>query len=200
MFYYLMGKIALKEQNIIVIDCGGVGYKCISTMTTIKKLPEVGKEVKVYTYLHVREDIMDLYGFADLEELNCFKLLLSVSKVGPKVALSVLDEMSPEKFAICVATSDYTAIKKANGVGLKMAQRIVLELKDKISKEQMESAVAADLTAPEVVGNAISEAISALVVLGYSKNEAQKTLTKISYDENDKTEDIIKKALAQLMR
>lgn len=200
MFYYLMGKIALKEQNVAVIDCGGVGYKCISTMTTIKKLPEVGKDGKVYTYLHVREDIMDLYGFADLEELNCFKLLLSVSKVGPKVALSVLDEMTPEKFAICVATSDYTAIKKANGVGLKMAQRIVLELKDKISKEQMENAVATDFTASEATGNAISEAISALVVLGYSKNEAQRVLNKISCDENDKTEDIIKKALAQLMR
>ena len=200
MFYYLIGKIALKEQNIAVIDCGGVGYKCISTMTTIKKLPDIGKDGKVYTYLHVREDIMDLYGFADLEELNCFKLLLSVSKVGPKVALSVLDEMSPEKFAICVATSDYSTIKKANGVGLKMAQRIVLELKDKITKEQMENAVSADLISSDAAGNVMSEAISALVVLGYSKNEAQSILNKISYNENDKTEDIIKKALSLLMK
>ncbi len=200
MFYYLIGKIALKEQNIAVIDCGGVGYKCISTMTTIKKLPDIGKDGKVYTYLHVREDIMDLYGFADLEELNCFKLLLSVSKVGPKVALSVLDEMSPEKFAICVATSDYSTIKKANGVGLKMAQRIVLELKDKITKEQMENAVSADLISSDAAGNVMSEAISALVVLGYSKNEAQSILNKISYNENDKTEDIIKKSLSLLMK
>lgn len=200
MFYYLIGKIALKEQNIAVIDCGGVGYKCISTMTTIKKLPDIGKDGKVYTYLHVREDIMDLYGFADLEELNCFKLLLSVSKVGPKVALSVLDEMSPEKFAICVATSDYSTIKKANGVGLKMAQRIVLELKDKITKEQMENAVSADLISSDAAGNVMSEAISALVVLGYSKNEAQSILNKINYNEDDKTEDIIKKALSLLMK
>lgn len=200
MFYYLIGKIALKEQNIAVIDCSGVGYKCISTMTTIKKLPDIGKDGKIYTYLHVREDIMDLYGFADLEELNCFKLLLSVSKVGPKVALSVLDEMSPEKFAICVATSDYSTIKKANGVGLKMAQRIVLELKDKITKEQMENAVSVDLNSSGTAGNVMSEAISALVVLGYSKNEAQSILNKINYNENDKTEDIIKKALALLMK
>ena len=200
MFYYLIGKIALKEQNIAVIDCGGVGYKCISTMTTIKKLPDIGKDGKVYTYLHVREDIMDLYGFADLEELNCFKLLLSVSKVGPKVALSVLDEMSPEKFAICVATNDYSTIKKANGVGIKMAQRIVLELKDKITKEQMENAVSADLISSDAAGNVMSEAISALVVLGYSKNEAQSILNKINYNEDDKTEDIIKKALSLLMK
>ncbi len=200
MFYYLIGKIALKEQNIAVIDCGGIGYKCISTMTTIKKLPDIGKDGKIYTYLHVREDIMDLYGFADLEELNCFKLLLSVSKVGPKVALSVLDEMTPEKFAISVATSDYSTIKKANGVGLKMAQRIVLELKDKITKEQMENAVSVDLNSSDTAGNVMSEAISALVVLGYSKNEAQSILNKINCNENDKTEDIIKKALALLMK
>ncbi|MBR4950262.1 MAG: Holliday junction branch migration protein RuvA [Clostridia bacterium] len=200
MFYYLMGKIALKEQNIVVIDCGGVGYKCISTSSSIKRLPEVGSEGKVFTYLHVREDIMDLYGFSDLEELNCFKLLLSVSKVGPKVAISVLDEMTPEKFAISVATSDYSTIKKANGVGHKMAQRIVLELKDKITKEQMENAVSTDLTSSDTSENVVSETIAALVVLGYSKSEAQSVLNKISYSQNDKTEDIIKKALAFLMR
>ena len=200
MFYYLMGKIALKEQNIVVIDCGGVGYKCISTSSSIKRLPEVGNEGKVFTYLHVREDIMDLYGFSDLEELNCFKLLLSVSKVGPKVAISVLDEMTPEKFAISVATSDYSTIKKANGVGLKMAQRIVLELKDKITKEQMESAVSADFMTSDTSENVVSETVAALVVLGYSKSEAQNVLNKISYSEKDKTEDIIKKALALLMR
>ncbi len=200
MFYYLIGKIALKEQNIVVIDCGGVGYKCISTASTIKRLSDVGSDGKVFTYLHVREDIMDLYGFADLEELNCFKLLLSVSKVGPKVAISVLDEMTPEKFAISVATSDYSTIKKANGVGLKMAQRIVLELKDKITKEQMENAVSADFTSSDTSENVVSETIAALVVLGYSKAEAQSVLNKISYSEKDKTEDIIKKALALLMR
>ncbi len=180
MFYSLRGKLILTQANVAVVECGGVGYRCQTSLSTLRKLPKAGEEVMVYTFLYIREGAVDLYGFADMEELNCFKMLIGVSKVGPKLALSILSDLSPERFALCVASGDAKTITRSQGVGAKLAERIVLELKDKIKgAEASKGFAAADIPLPED-STSIGEAISALVVLGYSQSEAASALSKLA--------------------
>lgn len=201
MIYYLNGVLAHKELGFAVIDCNGIGYKVSVSFSTYNTLPELGKQIKLNTYLHIREDAFELFGFCDLEEQNCFKLLIGISGVGPKLALAVLSEMNAQKFAISIVTGDHKAFTKANGVGAKMAQRIILELKDKIQKESFLGL--AEFGNDELVnrkdGDAVSEAISALMVLGYTQGEAIQALKKVD-TEGVAVEVIIKNSLKQLMK
>lgn len=151
----------------------------------------------LYTYLHVREDNVELFGFATEQELNCFKMLISVSGVGPKAGLAILSDTNPERFALTVATGDYKAFTKTKGVGPKLAQRVVLELKDKISKEQLSSAGNAEVDFEAVTsGSNTSEAISALVVLGYSQTEAASVVAKL--DPSLSVEELIRQSLKKM--
>lgn len=197
MIYSVNGKLIHKEAQLAVVECGGVGYACRTTFATLSQIGSVGSEVKLLTYMNVREDCVELFGFATSQELNCFKMLLSVSGVGPKAALAILSDTNPEKFALVVATGDAKTITKTKGIGPKLAQRIILELKDKIVKEQqiISSDVQMDLSAVANNGNS-GEAISALVVLGYSKAEAANVIAK--FDPSMSVEEMIKKALKQL--
>lgn len=200
MLYSLRGELAHTElmdaYYLAVVECAGVGYGVKTTYQSVAALPKLGNEVFLYTYLYVREDTVELYGFADMEELNCFKMLISVSGVGPKAALSILSDISAQKFALCVATGDSKTLTKSKGVGAKTAQRIVLELKDKITKEQVASgAVGAPVEVNLDAGNA-AEAISALTVLGYSQSEAAQAVSKI--DPSASVEEMIKQGLKAL--
>lgn len=193
MYYYLQGDLAFSDPQIAVIDCGGVGYQCNITLNTYREI--CGKpRVKLYTYLHVKEDALTLYGFADEQEKQFFLLLISISGVGPKGALSVLSEMLPEEFAAAVMTGDYRQISKANGVGPKLAQRICLELKDKLAKvnvtvsENQVTAAAADKAAFE-------DAAAILTSFGYHKNDIAKALEKCTADNS---QDLVRQALRLL--
>lgn len=197
MIYSLNGTLIYTDINTAVVECGGVGFKCFSTLTTLRKLPQVGSKVFLYTHMNVREDAMDLYGFADTEELRCFKLLISVSGVGPKAALAILSELTPEKLAFCVSAGDSKSITRAQGVGPKTAQRVVLELKDKLKVDVPESSDNSDFgtISSTAAGNA-GEAISALVMLGYSQTEASNAVSKLPKDMS--VEEMIKRSLRQL--
>lgn len=184
MLYSVRGKLIHKEPYLAVVECGGVGFKCITTTSTLAKLAETGSEVTLYTYLHVREDLMDLFGFSDMGELNCFKMLLSVSGVGPKVALAVLSDLTPERFALCVAANDAKTITKAQGVGAKLAQRIILELKDKLKSADLPTSLSGDAFTGggASFGGSAGEAVSALVVLGYSQGDAARAVSGLAPD------------------
>ena len=134
MFYSLTGTVSHTEPGVAVIDVGGVAFKCLTSMGTLRALPRTGGKATLYTYLNVREDALDLYGFYTQQELNCYKLLTAISGVGPKAALAILSEMAPEDVALAAAAGDAKRFTKANGVGAKLAQRIVLELKDKVKE------------------------------------------------------------------
>lgn len=196
MYYYIKGKLALRGENYIVIDAHGVGYMIYTSLNTIQTVGVQGSEVTVYTYLNVREDAHELYGFATLEEKTLFMQLLSVSGVGAKVALSVLSVLTPAAFAQAVIFDDIKAITKAPGVGPKVAKRIVLELKDKIKKADIEAGGKAE-SINEVGSDSRSEAISALLVLGYSITDAQSAVAGV--DASLTVEEIIKQALVRLM-
>lgn len=194
MIYSVRGRVVHLEQELAVVECGGVGYACRTTLNTVGKIQSTKDEVTLFTVLNVREDAVELFGFATHDELNCFKLLTSVSGVGPKNALAILSTMTPQAFALAVATEDAKTITKAKGVGPKLAQRIVLELKDKLSKE---IAVTGGFDIPQMsvsggVSN-VKEAISALTVLGYSQPEAAKALS--GADASMEVEELIKYAL-----
>ncbi len=200
MLYSVRGTLIHMEANLVVVECGGVGYALRTTANTMSRQPEMGKETMLYTHLYVREDAVELFGFATLSELNCFQMLISVSGVGPKAALSILSNITPEQFAICVATGDSKVLTAAKGIGMKTAQRIVLELKDKITNEQLEGGVTASnpaLSGGIVSGNGnLSEAISALVVLGYPQQQAARAVT--AFDASLPVEELIKLALKAL--
>lgn len=194
MIYSVTGRVVHLEQELAVIECGGVGYACRTTLNTAGKIQNTKDEVTLFTVLNVREDAVELFGFATHDELNCFKLLTSVSGVGPKNALGILSAMTPQAFALAVATEDAKTITKAKGVGPKLAQRIVLELKDKLRKETALTG-AVQITDTAVAGGAsnVSEAISALTVLGYTQPEAAKALS--GSDPSMEVEELIKYAL-----
>ncbi|MCM1330282.1 MAG: Holliday junction branch migration protein RuvA [Ruminococcus sp.] len=197
MIYSVNGKIIHKTTDAAVIDCGGVGYLCRTTLATLSQIGRTGESATLYTYLHVREDNIELFGFATEQELNCFKMLISVSGVGPKAGLAILSDTNPEKFALTVATGDYKAFTKTKGVGPKLAQRVVLELKDKITKEQLSGGVAAEEIFEAVSeGSSTAEAISALVVLGYSQTEAASAVAKL--DSSLAVEELIRQALKKM--
>ena len=198
MIYSLRGRLALKDLGLVVVECGGVGYACKTSYSTVSQLGETGSEVTVYTHLYVREDAVELFGFATLQELSCFRLLISVSGVGPKAATSILSDMTPEKFAFTVASGDSKTFTKTKGIGAKTAQRIVLELKDKMSAESVGGSVAVDAAsfaaAPGgAVTSAVTEALEALMVLGYTQGEAAPILGKL--DQTLSTQDMIKETL-----
>ena len=204
MFYYLKGELAHREINTCVIDCGGVGYKLtVSFNTSDALLSKLGKEVKLYTHLAVREDGVELFGFGSYEEKECFNRLTSVSGIGPKAAMSILSTMTPEKLAVAICTEDAKAIAKAPGIGGKSAARIILELKDKMSAEMLNGTVtsagkntsASDL----VLHSAVAEATEALAVLGYDKNTILAAMKGIDTSSNDPGQ-IIKLALKKLAR
>ena len=181
MIYSLNGKIILTEPNAVVIECGGVGYKCLTTMNTIRSLPRTGEQAMVYTHMIVREDAVELCGFAERSELNCFRLLTSVSGVGAKVAIAILSVLTPEQLALAVSAGDSKMLTKASGVGNKLAQRITLELKDKVRNIAPAGSVNTAAISPSAVvpeGN-ISKAIGALAVLGYTPDEVTPYMTGI---------------------
>ncbi|MCL2392550.1 MAG: Holliday junction branch migration protein RuvA [Oscillospiraceae bacterium] len=173
MFYYLDGEVSIIGQNLAVIDISGAGYACMTTMNTISRL-EVGKKAKLYTYCNVKEDAFDIYGFFDLSEKRCFEQLLSVSGVGPKAALSILSASTPESLALAIISDDESALTVAAGVGKKLAQRIILELKDKVSKDTATLKSSGYVPTSSEAGQPAGkqrDAAAALAVLGYSQGE-----------------------------
>lgn len=201
MFYYLDGTVAEILPYLAVIDCGGVGYACKTTNTTLAQLKK-GQRGKLYTYLDVGENAFGLYGFATANELNSFKLLIGVSGVGPKAALAILSAATPESLAMAIVTGDEKSLTAAPGVGKKIAQRIILELKDKLAKGQTVSAAGESVAGPAVTiipQNKLSEASAALAVLGYSQAEINVALKGIDID-NQSLEQIIRLALKNMMK
>jgi len=181
MFYYLEGTVAIIGQNLAVIDIGGAGYACMTTLNTLSRL-ETGKKARLYTFCNIKEDAFDIYGFFDMSEKRCFELLIGVSGVGPKAALSILSSNSPESLALAIISDDETALTIAPGIGKKLAQRIILELKDKVSKE------AAALKPSGYVpprgdagqpGAKQRDAAAALAVLGYSQGEISAAMRNV---------------------
>ena len=197
MFYYLNGTVTVLDQNLAVVDCGGVGYACRTTNYTLARL-QLGKPAKLYTYCNIREDAFDIYGFSTREEMNCFEQLLSVSGVGPKAALAILSVVSPDQFTLAVMTQDDKTLTMAQGVGKKMAQRILLELKDKIAGQQMELTSASMAGAPAVRGSKSAEGTAALASLGYSTAEIGAALKGIDV-ENLPLEEIVRQALRAMV-
>lgn len=202
MFYYVCGELAYKDLNTCVIDCGGVGYKLtVSHITSGELASFVGKKVKLFTYLAVREDGIELFGFISENERASFNRLTSVSGVGPKVAMSILSVMTPDNLAVAICTEDVKSIAKAPGIGTKTAARIVLELRDKISKD-ISIPDAASLTKGSSLtikgGKNFSEAVEALTVLGYDKNTILNVLKDV--DTNADVGEIIRTALKKLAR
>lgn len=197
MFYFIKGTVALSEPGLVVIDAGGVGYGIMTSLTSSAQA-QVGQQAMFYTYLHVREDIFDLYGFATREELDCFKLLIGISGVGPKAALSILGVTPPDNLALAVLTDDQKALSAAPGVGKKLAQRIILELKDRMSKSQLESASGApvDTGIAAPAGSAYDDAAAALMVLGYSKAESLAALK--GADPSMSVDEMVRAALKKL--
>ena len=197
MIYSLRGKLIHTDTASIVIECGGVGYLCRATLNTIGKMPSVGEGVFVYTYMAVREDSIDLYGFSDTAELNAFKLITSVNGVGPKVGISILSEFAPDKLAFFIGTGDSKAITAANGVGGKLAQRIVLELKDKMGSGDLGDFNAPSGSVAQAAGGNAADAVSALISLGYSASEAAQAVSKL--DPTLSADTLIKNALKNLL-
>ena len=199
MIYLLSGTLLEKDIGFAVVECAGVGYAVSITNACLSTLPECGQSVRIYTHLNVREDNVELFGFADKKERDCFKLLIGVSGVGPKMALSILSELSPADFAVSVISGDQARLTKASGVGPKLAQRIILELKDKLAKEQKELLDGKTAAPVEMgLGAKSAEVINALMVLGYTQHEAKRAVSAMDMASMS-VEDAIKTALAALM-
>lgn len=195
MIYSVRGKLIHTENSAAVVECGGVGYLCQTTMNTLKTL-KLNSEVTLYTYLNVREDAVDLFGFATQSELATFKTLISVSGVGPKAGLSVLSELTAEQVAMAIATDDIKTITRAQGIGKKIAQRIILELKDKLAKsEQTQSG---NVQMPQTAGGNVAKAIEALGVLGYTPANVSPVLA--NFDAGLPVEQLIAMTLKQMGR
>ena len=201
MYYYVNGTVAEIDAGLAVIDCSGVGYACATTNYTLSQLKK-GAPAKLYTYLNVREDAMELFGFADQSELRSFKLLIGVSGVGPRAALSILSAVTPQQLALAVVTEDEKALTAANGIGKKIAQRVILELKDKLAREEALGGTSVKGGAPAMAAAPHSkknEAQSALAVLGYGSAEIAAALKDIDMEALT-LEDIIRQALKRMMK
>ena len=200
MFYYLNGEITLMEGNLAVVDCGGVGYACRTTSYTLSKL-RVGQTAKLFTYCNIREDAFDIYGFSTRDELRCFELLLGVTGVGPKAAIAILSSSSPERFMLAIMTQDEKALTAAQGVGKKLAQRIILELKDKLGAvTEVDFSDGASAAVIPAAGSNLALAQAALAELGYNQNEIGAALKGIK-TEGMSTEEIVRQCLrAMVMR
>lgn len=199
MISYIKGRLEIKSKDYIVVDVGGIGYKIFMSETAINEL-EKGKEVKIFTYMKVREDDISLYGFLNNEELVTFELLISVGGVGAKSAITILSNITPSKFALAVITNDVNTLKKLPGIGAKTAGRIILELKDKMKTEQsIEENKNEEIKEAIVLDNKANDAVEALCVLGYTRKDVEKVLSNI--DTNKLTvEEIIKQGLKYLGR
>ena len=196
MIYCVKGTLIHKEAAFAVIECGGVGLKCFTTMNTQRTLPAIGAQATLYTHLHVKEDALDLFGFSSQSELSCFKMLTGVSGVGPKVALSILSALAPEQVAMAAASGDYKTLTRASGVGAKLAQRIALELRDKVNTmAQMDGSPAGGAGIPSAAGNA-AEAINALSVLGYAPADVAGVVARL--DSSLPVEELIRLGLKMI--
>ena len=189
MFYSITGRVVHTDATSVAVDCGGVAFNCSATANTLRNIGAIGDTVTLYTYLNVREDALDMFGFCDKDELDCFKLLINVTGVGPKAALAILSQLTPNRLAVCVASGDIKSITAAQGVGAKIAQRVVLELKDKL-KSYISSENREELAASSSAGE---EAVDALVMLGYTKTEAASAVGRL--DQSLPSDELIKQAL-----
>ena len=199
MYYSVRGTLLHREMNFAVVECGGVGYLCYITANTARQLPSIGAEALLYTFLNVREDALELFGFADRSELNCFRLLTSVNGVGPKVGLAILSELTPERVALAAASGNHKEFTRAQGVGPKLAQRLVLELKDKVGLPSATSGVVVRSEAPMgviSVSQGAAEAVNALTMLGFSSGEASAAVGKL--DSTLPVEELVRQALKAL--
>ncbi len=193
----LRGSYLYSDATSVIVECGGVGLRCTTTSVTLASLPNVGDELFLYTYMAVREDAIDLFGFSTIEEMEAFKLIISVNGVGPKIGIALLSEFTPNQLFLYIGSNDPKALTSANGVGIKLAQRIVLELKDKVEKIGYVST--ADLKpVKKPQKSASDEAVAALMSLGYSKGEASLAVGKI--EEDLPVDGLIKQALKLLSR
>ncbi|MGN0521628.1 MAG: Holliday junction branch migration protein RuvA [Eubacterium sp.] len=199
MIYNLNGILTYTDVNYIVVECSGVGFKCFTTLNTIKELGKTGERVNVFTHLAVREDAMDLYAFATLEELDAFKLLITVSGIGPKAAVAILSELTPDRLALCIASGDAKSITRAQGVGKKTAERVVLELKDKMNSIAVGDISQAVSSVSSVTENSdAAEAVAALVALGFSQSDASVAVGAM--DKSLSVDEMIRLGLKQLSR
>ena len=208
MFYYIRGELALLDPGYAVVDAGGVGYKLTITGTTYASLPHRAgtdslPQVKLYTYMAVREDDVELFGFGSTEELDAFKLLITVSGIGPKAATSILSQLTPDKLFYAICSDDKRSISAANGIGPKTAARIILELKDKVKKSFLspggEMPTVEDTVLTPPASSKLSDAQDALMALGYTRNEAYSVLRTIDTDALE-LDDIIRLALKKIMK
>ena len=199
MISYIKGRLEIKAKDYIVVDVSGIGYKIFMSETAISEL-EKGKEVKIFTYMKVREDDISLYGFLNNEELVTFELLISVGGVGAKSAITILSNITPSKFALAVITNDVNTLKKLPGIGAKTAGRIILELKDKMKTEQsIEENKNVEIKEAIVLDNKANDAVEALCVLGYTRKDVEKVLSNIDTSKL-KVEEIIRQGLKYLGR
>ena len=201
MFAYIKGKLEVKTNGYIVLDVNGIGYKIFMSETAIDKLGSLGEEIKIHTYVRVREDDISIFGFNTNEELRMFELLLSVSGIGAKSSLVILSNVSVSEFALAVINNDINLLKKLPGIGPKTAQRIILELKDKLEKEKdvnINNETVKEINKVIADNEKVSEAVSALKVLGYTNKEIEKALEKV--DKNLSVEDIIRQGLVNLSK
>jgi len=195
MFYYIKGTVAHTEPSMVVIDCGGVGYALQTSMRSSTSV-HPGDQATFYTHLNVREDVFELYGFCDMEELDLFRRLISVSGVGPRAALAMLSTLNPSALIVAIISEDLKALTKAPGVGKKLAQRVALELKDKLSAPADAGAEVPDISS-EPGGTAYEDALDALVVLGYSRQQAVSALRGVA-TEGAGVDDLVRAALKKL--
>lgn len=197
MIYNISGTLTYVGDQFLVVECSGIGFKCFSSLSTLKSVGRTGEKINLFTYLSVKEDALDLFGFATEEELSFFKLLITVSGVGPKAAVAVLSELEPSRLALAIASGDVKSITRANGVGKKTAERIVLELKDKVanvaSSNDMQSVASAAAVVEE---SAAGEAVAALVALGFNKSDAAVVVGAM--DKSLSADEMIRLGLRQL--
>ena len=200
MIAYIKGEVAWIEEERIVLESGNIGYNIMMPASSFDTQDLVGKEVKIYTHLNVREDAMQLYGFLNLDELKTFRLLLGVNGIGPKAALGILSGLTTDELRFAVLSDDVKTISKAPGIGKKTAQKLILELKDKIKTEEVTQGVDIQEGFEDIIpnnANSVEEALGALLALGYSEKEAENTLKKVNKHES--VENIIKECLRVLM-
>ncbi len=202
MISYIRGPLAEIDEDTVVVEAGNVGYNIHVPLSLLEELPSLGQEVRIYTYLQVREDAMTLYGFGSRQDLKMFRQLLGVNGIGPKGALGLLSAMRPDDLRLAVLSGDAKAISKAPGIGIKTAQRVILDLKDRISLEDMMAvperkgeAEAEKLTISQAAGK---EAVDALTALGYSAMEAVKAVRQVEITDNMTAEDVLKASLRHL--
>ncbi len=198
MYNYFKGTLSYIGEDFIVVECNGIGYEMYIPGSVISQLPGIGFDIKIYTYLHVREDAMILYGFLSEDDKQIFKMLIGVNGIGPKGALSILSVLTPDDLRFAILSDDVKAICKAPGIGNKMAQKLILELKDKLSLEDAFELKIGKHTETSSEHIAKTEAVSALVSLGYSSAEAYKTVSSIPDTDKLTTEEILKAALKKI--